>query len=143
MDRFRASLLDEVLPQVEDAYHVSSRREDRAIAGLSMGAEESLTIGLNNLDRFAWVGCFSWGGDNTNYPSAFPHLDATANDQLRLLWLSCGKDDGWVVPSRKIIEFLKSKGVHYTWTEVPGTHSWKVWRSAPATLRTSRHCFSK
>ena len=52
-------LLEEVMPMVDKGYHVSRNREQRAIAGLSMGGAESLYVGLNNLDRFAWIGAFS------------------------------------------------------------------------------------
>ena len=61
-DRFIQALFTEVMPQVESAYRVSKDRKERAIAGLSMGGAESLLTGLNNLDRFAWVGAFSSGG---------------------------------------------------------------------------------
>ena len=52
-------LLDEVMPLVDKAYNVSKNREQRAIAGLSMGGAESLYVGLNHLDKFAWIGAFS------------------------------------------------------------------------------------
>jgi enterochelin esterase family protein len=52
-------LLEEVVPVVDRAYHVSKDRTDRAIAGLSMGGAEALYVGLNNLDRFASVASFS------------------------------------------------------------------------------------
>jgi enterochelin esterase-like enzyme len=52
-------LLEEVLPQVEKQYNVSTQRTDRAIAGLSMGGAEAMYGGLNNLDKFAWLGSFS------------------------------------------------------------------------------------
>jgi enterochelin esterase family protein len=35
-------LLDEVMPAVERSYNVSKNREERAIAGLSMGGAETL-----------------------------------------------------------------------------------------------------
>ena len=52
-------LLEEVMPVVDRAYNVARDREQRAIAGLSMGGAEALYVGLNNLDRFAWIGAFS------------------------------------------------------------------------------------
>jgi enterochelin esterase family protein len=52
-------LLEEVMPMVDKAYNVSKSREQRAIAGLSMGGAESLYVGLNHLDKFAWIGAFS------------------------------------------------------------------------------------
>jgi enterochelin esterase-like enzyme len=128
VSQFRTTLLEEVLPQVESAYHVSTDRKRRAIAGLSMGGAESLTIGLNNLDRFAWIGAFSSGGLDTNFPTAFPALDAAANQRLRLLWISCGKNDRLIEPNREFVHWLEDKGVRCTWTEVPGEHSWRVWR---------------
>jgi enterochelin esterase-like enzyme len=128
VDQFRVTLLDEVLPRVEKDYHVSTARKNRAIAGLSMGGAESLTVGLNALDQFAWIGAFSSGGLNTNYTAQFPKLDAGANDRLRLLWISCGKGDGLFKSNRAFVEWLKSKDIHQTWTEVPGVHSWRVWR---------------
>jgi enterochelin esterase family protein len=133
-NQFRATLLDEVLPQVESAYNVSKDRKERGIAGLSMGGAESLTVGLNNLDRFAWIGAFSSGGLSTNFSATFPALGAAANERLRLLWISCGKDDGLVEPNRQFVHWLEEKGLNYTWTEVPGVHSWRVWRRNLATL---------
>src|SRR6185369_17587688 len=59
---FTRALLEEITPQVEREYHVSSLRADRAITGLSMGAAQSLLL-LNHLDRFAWIGSFSPGFD--------------------------------------------------------------------------------
>lgn len=52
-------LLEEVMPQVEKLYNVSTRRADRAIAGLSMGGAQAALVGLNNLDKFAWIGSYS------------------------------------------------------------------------------------
>jgi enterochelin esterase family protein len=134
MSLFRSTLLEEVLPQVESNYHVSKKRTERAIAGLSMGGAESLTIGLNALDRFAWIGAFSSGGLNTNFSTAFPALNAASHERLRLLWISCGKDDRLVEPNRQFVQWLESKDVRCTWTEVPGVHSWRVWRRNLATL---------
>ena len=56
---YSESLLKEVMPLVDRSYNVSRNREERAIAGLSMGGAESLYVGLNNLDKFAWIGAFS------------------------------------------------------------------------------------
>jgi enterochelin esterase-like enzyme len=127
-ERFGATLLDEVLPQVESAYRVSKDRRARALAGLSMGGAESLTVGLNHLERFAWIGAFSSGGLDTNYAAQFPALDGRANGRLRRLWISCGKDDGLIGSNRAFVQWLKSKDVQCEWQEVPGVHSWRVWR---------------
>jgi enterochelin esterase family protein len=60
-ENFARTLVREVMPLVEKNYRVSRKREDRAIAGLSMGGAEALYTGLNNVDRFAWMASFSGG----------------------------------------------------------------------------------
>jgi enterochelin esterase family protein len=128
MERFRDATLQEVLPQVERVYRVSRNRSQRAIAGLSMGGAESLFTGLNALDRFAWVGAFSSGGLGEDFSATFSKLDSKANDQLRLLWIACGKEDRLIEGNRKFGDWLKSKGIRYTWIETSGAHTWMVWR---------------
>ena len=128
VDKFRESLLEEVLPQVEQCYRVVADRNSRAIAGLSMGGAESLMVGLNALDRFAWIGAFSTGGLNTNYPVLFPALNEKASRQLRLLWLGCGEQDGLLAGNQKLSEWLTSQGIRHTWLQTPGQHSFRVWR---------------
>jgi len=56
---FERILITEVLPIVEKSYHVSANREERGIAGLSMGGAESIYTVFRNVGRFAWVGSFS------------------------------------------------------------------------------------
>ena len=127
-DRFREALLTEVQPQVEKSYRVSKKRTDRAIAGLSMGGAESLLVGLNAIDRFAWVGSFSAGGSSSNYEETYPGLDSKANSELRLLWIACGTEDRLIEPNRKFRDWLKSKDIRFTPIETPGAHQWMVWR---------------
>ena len=125
---FREALLTEVMPKVESEYRVASDRSSRAIAGLSMGGSESLLTGLNNLDKFAWVGAFSSGGIPDEFEKDFPGLDAKANQQIRLLWIACGTEDHLITVNRNLREWLKSKGIQHTDIETPGMHTWMVWR---------------
>lgn len=125
---FRDSLFNEVIPQVEKEYRVKADRTARAITGLSMGGGESEFIGLNAIDRFAWVGAFSAGGGSTDYDNRYPKLDAKTGGQLKLLWIACGTDDRLIDGNRKFREWLKEKGIHVTEIETPGVHSWMVWR---------------
>jgi enterochelin esterase family protein len=55
-------------------------------------------------------------------------VDASANSQLRVFWISCGTEDRLIDQNRKIVEFLKSKQVNVTLKEQPGAHTWMVWR---------------
>ena len=128
MDKFRETLLHEVMPQVEKAYRVLPGPRSRAIAGLSMGGTESLLVGLNAPERFAWIGAFSSGGLGTNLAAQFPALDEKANSQLRLLWLGCGEQDGLLAANQQLSQWLKSKGIRHTWVQTPGQHSFRLWR---------------
>jgi enterochelin esterase-like enzyme len=127
-ENFRDALLAEVIPQVEKTYRVSADRDARAIAGLSMGGTQSLFIGLNALDRFAWVGAFSSGGLNANFDEAYPAADETLNTKLHLLWIACGREDGLIGVNRKLIAWFEDKNVKPTWVETDGGHSFRVWR---------------
>jgi enterochelin esterase-like enzyme len=126
-DLFTKALLTEVLPRVESDYHVSKDRNDRAIAGLSMGGLESLEIGLTHPDKFAWVGGFSSAVHNLNYADKLASLNPKTAD-LHLLWVACGTEDSLVEPNRKLIGFLKGKNMPVQQIETPGYHTWMVWR---------------
>lgn len=126
---FARNLLEEVQPAVERAYKVSTNPKDRAIAGLSMGGAETLTVGLNNLDRFSYVGAFSSGGLSSQYDTVFPKLTAEeANRRLRLLYIACGTEDGLIGANRQLVTWLKDKCVNLEARETPGAHTWMVWR---------------
>jgi enterochelin esterase-like enzyme len=126
--KFSEALLGEVVPRVESAYLVNKNQNARAIAGLSMGGSESLLTGLNNTNKFAWIGAFSSGGLPEEFDKDFPALDAKANQQLRLLWIACGVDDHLIDLNRKLRAWLEAKGVRKIDVETPGAHTWMVWR---------------
>ncbi len=119
---FTDSLLTEILPQVEHLYNTATDPNNRAIAGLSMGGLESLTIGLTHPDKFAYVGGFS---------SAVHLLDPTIltnPTQPKLLWIACGTSDNLIESNRRLITALTAAGDHPIPIETPGAHTWLVWR---------------
>jgi enterochelin esterase-like enzyme len=127
-DKFREALLTEVIPRVEAEYPVIKDRNSRAIAGLSMGGSESLLTGLNNLDKFGWIGAFSSGGINEEFDKEFPGADAKSAEKLHLLWIACGTDDRLIDVNRKVRAWLASKNIKHVDIETPGYHTWMVWR---------------
>jgi enterochelin esterase family protein len=128
MDLFGRALLTEMIPQVEAAYRVSSAREDRAIAGLSMGGDESLVIGLNHPEVFAWIGAFSSAVNYGRFDGVFPKLGPGAAAPIRLLWVSCGTGDPLIAAHRKFVAWLRTRSVQPAAVETPGIHNWPVWR---------------
>ncbi len=123
---FQQSLLTEVIPQVEAAYNVAPGRDNRAIAGLSMGGLEALSVGLTNTPQFAWVGAFSAAVHRLR-PETLPPLTAKQAN-LHLLWIACGTSDDLIEPNRKLIAALTAGGLPVTPIETPGLHTWLVWR---------------
>ena len=124
---FSATLLTEILPQVEALYNVSARREDRAIAGLSMGGLEALTIGLNHTDEFAAVGGFSAAVHMLDPAVELTGFNAKTA-KLQVLWIACGTSDDLIGPNRRLVAALKAQGATVTAVETPGIHTWLVWR---------------
>jgi enterochelin esterase-like enzyme len=124
---YTKAFLTEIMPRVEAGYHISKDRNDHAIAGLSMGGLEAVTIGLAHTDQFASVIGLSAAVQKLDFKKQFAGLDAkTAN--LRLLWIACGTEDGLISPNRRLVAFLKEKGMPVTPIEIPGLHTWLVWR---------------
>ncbi len=125
---FRSALIDEVIPAVDRAYKTDPSREMRAIAGLSMGGAESLLTGLNRPDKFSWVGAFSAGGLADDFAADFPQLNAEANGKYHLIWVACGTEDRLIAVNRKLVAWMKEKGISVTQIQTPGMHTWMVWR---------------
>ncbi len=126
VDLYQQTLLEEVLPQIESTYHVAKDRNNRAIAGLSMGGQESLLIGLKHTNMFAYIGTFS-AGINAGTINQLPKLTAQQAN-LKLLWMAVGVDDALLTPNRTVIAALKVEGLPVTAIETPGHHQWPVWR---------------
>lgn len=125
--KFEADLLHDLIPFIERTYAVNRDRESRAIAGLSMGGGQSLNFGLGNLDVFAWVGAFS-AAPNTKPPGDLVPDPARAARLLKLLWISCGDQDGLIFISQRTRAYLQEKNVPHLWHVEPGGHDFKVWR---------------
>lgn len=125
---FERDLLEDVMPFVETNYRVKTETAGRAIAGLSMGGGQSLTIGLNHLDRFAWVAGFSSAVPSREAVAGLLNDPAAANAKLKLLWIGVGKDDFLLQRNQEFIGTLKEKDIRHEWHLTDGNHSWPVWR---------------
>jgi enterochelin esterase family protein len=124
---FSRDLIEDVIPFIESQYRVETGRDQRAIAGLSMGGGESLGIGLNHLELFSWVAGFSAALRPDSFASTFANLEG-ANQKLKLLWFGCGSDDSLFAASKRFSEFLTRRQVKHVFYESSGAHTWIVWR---------------
>jgi enterochelin esterase-like enzyme len=126
---FEKELVSDLIPFIEKRYSVNSSREQRALAGLSMGGGQSLNFGLANLNTFAWVGGFS-SAPNTSQPAQLVPDPAAATKQLKLLWVSCGDQDSLFNISQGVHTYLAERNVPHVWhIDVGGAHTFPVWKN--------------
>ncbi len=126
---FEKDLLNDLIPYIEKRYPVIRDREHRAIAGLSMGGGQSLNFGLGNLEKFAWVGGFS-SAPNTKLPEQLVPDPEYARKNLKVLWISCGDNDGLITFSRRTHDYLVTNRVPHIYYIEPGVHDFKVWKNS-------------
>ena len=119
----------DVLSLVESNYRVSPRREDRALAGVSMGGYQALFIGLDRLDRFAEILSLSaFLPDDFEAKLTERGVGKETNRRLDLLWIGCGKRDRFLARNEKLHRWLDERGVNHTWVVSDHTHNWHCWR---------------
>ncbi len=123
---FENDLLKDVIPAIEGRYSVYTNRDNRALAGLSMGGGQSLNFGLAHLDTFAWIGGFS-SAPNTKPPAELVPDPAAARQKVKLLWLGCGNKDGLIRISQGVHKYLKEQNVPHVWHVDSNAHDGTEW----------------
>jgi len=127
---FEKDLLNDLIPFIENNYPAIKDREQRAIAGLSMGGGQSLNFGLGNLDVFAWVGGFS-SAPNTKRPEELVPDPEKTKEKLKVLYISCGDKDGLIRFGERTHEYLELNTIPHYYSVIPGgQHDFKVWKES-------------
>ena len=130
---FTEMMLTDLIPLIERTYRVLPGRENRAMAGLSMGGMQTFATALANLDKFAYIGGFSGssggrGGFDPKTSSNGVFADAAAfNKKVKVLFLGIGSVEG---PGTKDFSAALTKaGIKNVYFESAGTaHEWLTWR---------------
>jgi enterochelin esterase-like enzyme len=131
---FTEMMLTDLIPMIEKTYRVLPGRENRAMAGLSMGGMQTFLTTLSNLDKFAYIGGFSGstgGRGGTFDPKTSNHgvfADAAAfNKKVKVLFLGIGSAEG--PGTKNFSAALTQAGIKNVYFESPGTaHEWLTWR---------------
>ena len=126
VNNYPAELLGNVLPAVEAGYHVSHDPEQRAIAGLSLGGQRTMSLLLSNPGEFSQVGAFA--GFLFGVP---PTVDvAKVNAETELVRLYTGDITDFTNPNVfAMMNTLDGLGVAYEFNGVTvGPHGWDVWQ---------------
>jgi enterochelin esterase-like enzyme len=131
---FDSVLIQDCIPFIERQYRTLTKRESRAMAGLSMGSFQTLHTAFKHLELFAWIGMFSGsmaykGNGMFDHRERFADVDAF-NSQVKLLFLAMGEQEGGYEPIVKQYEELQAQGIACTLYTCPGYHDWTVWRKS-------------
>lgn len=124
---FETDLVNHLIPYVEKNYRAIADRNSRAIGGFSRGGGQTLRTAFGNMNKFAWVCCYSAYLSTAEMESNFAHIGGNAaqtNEQLRLLWVSVGNEDFLYQQTVEFLEYLKSKEVTYKSWITDGGHTW-------------------
>ncbi len=143
-DEFVEDFVTDIRPYVEKNYRVLTDRNDRAIAGLSMGGAQTLHIAIPELADYAYIGVFSSGlfelrdtgklNDSPQVGQSWEERNASVLDNmqlrsgLRLFWFATGKEDFLLNTTRATVDLFKKHGFAVTYEETPGGHTWINWR---------------
>jgi enterochelin esterase family protein len=126
---FEDFLVRDVIPYIEGRFRVFAGKEQRAMAGLSMGSAQTSVITFKHQDMFSYAGLFSGflrdilSGDSS-------HLDYadTYNDSIKLLFRAIGEDDAFLSIFTAEDAICAEKGLRNLRKLYPGSHEWNVWR---------------
>lgn len=137
--KFEEHVVKDVVPYIEKNYRTLTGKENRAIAGLSMGGGHTQTITNDNPGFFNYIGVFSMGimnmGPQQNADAAakaeqdrMTKYNALNKAGYKLYWIACGKDDFVYQSVINLRGALDKAGLKYTYRESTGGHTWANWR---------------
>jgi enterochelin esterase family protein len=136
---FEEVMIKEIIPMIDSTFQTIPDREHRAMAGLSMGGNQTCQVTIHNLDKFAYIGAFSgtMNGLSTDaldpataFNGAFKDGEAF-NKKVKLLWIGMGTAEPNPFPAAigAFRAMLDKAGIHYVFFSSPETaHEWLTWR---------------
>ena len=121
------SLVKDVIPFVEKTYRAIANKDNRAIAGLSMGGGHTLMATNNNPGVFGYIGVFS-SGPRTVDEAYEKHLEAVKAGGVKFYWTGAGTTDMAREGTMNLHSLLEKHGFKTSYKEIPGSHYWFLWR---------------
>jgi enterochelin esterase-like enzyme len=131
---FEKSLVADVIPYVEKNYRVLTDKNNRAIAGLSMGGMHTQNISNANPGMFGYIGVMSMGLMNDSRWATYneeehkKQLKALQDSGVKLYWIACGKEDFLIESVNNLRKLYDGMGFKYEYVETTGGHTWTNWR---------------
>ncbi len=133
---FEVSLVNDVIPFIENHYRVIANKDNRAIAGLSMGGMQTQNVTNSNPDLFSYIGIMSmgimdmgaFGGAVDANQDLDAQIEALKGSGVKLYWIGVGVDDFLYESVQDFRAFLDEHEFEYTYRESTGGHTWANWR---------------
>ncbi len=130
---YEQDIMKDLLPFIEQKFHVRNDVAGCSIVGLSMGGGHALDTGLKNIDKFSSIGAFSAATPQLSSEELikqYPSLSGSepAANSLKHFWIPIGDKDFLLERNDKFVEQLKSAGVKHEYLKTEGGHEWKLWR---------------
>ena len=114
------------IPFVEENFRVIANKDNRAIAGLSMGGGHTTSATNNNPGVFGWIGVFSAGGQDTeDYVNTLKKVNAAG---VHHYWIGAGTTDFALEGSEALYAAAQKAGLTASFHTAPGAHFWFIWR---------------
>jgi enterochelin esterase family protein len=130
-DGFTKTLLEEIIPMIDNNFRTLANQQNRAMAGLSMGGMQTRVITLANPDVFSYVGMFSGGSISIEDVNNSPGF----KEKNKLLFISYGSRElenrraGFGGDPKANTDALKEAGFNTHFYVSPLTaHEWQSWR---------------
>jgi enterochelin esterase-like enzyme len=134
-DKCTQEYLKDIIPYIDSHYRTIANRENRAIAGLSMGGFVVLHTGLPHLDTFSELYVYSSGHTSPEALEKFKEYftpllqDPNTNDLFRVpFYMAAGENDIALKNGMKVLALFNENGIRNFWVLSDGTHNWPIWR---------------
>ena len=156
-DSYESYFIKELIPEIDAKYRTVPERQNRIVAGLSMGGYGAIKFGLRYSDKFVLAGSFSGAMDAVVKTQNYKHLIKSVadvfgeensqarkdNDIFRIineasaekikefpfLFVDCGTEDHQFQSNRDFAALLTDKKVPHEYRQMPGVHNWAFWDS--------------
>lgn len=124
---FEDVLVGDLIPWVEKTYSAATDADHRAISGLSMGGGQTFNFGFPHTDLFHYIGPYS-AAPNTKPPAQTITNVAMLKQNVKVIFIACGDQDGLIGNSENYHKFLDMNSVSHVWQIEPGqAHTKTVW----------------
>ena len=130
LKEFEPMLVEELVPEIKRRYRAAGSPNLWAIAGLSLGGEFAMTVGLRRPDLFRSAASLSGSMVERDFEDRFGLAFRNPRQFVgyRLIWFGCGDQDIFFGGNQKLVDKLRSAQIRHKFVEFSGGHAMPVFR---------------